>query len=700
MKTSLALVLAVMLPLSAAADTGVDAAKIASGGVGEWPSNGRTYAEDHFSPLDSITPQNVAQLGVAWYQDLDTDRGQAATPVVSNGVLYTSTAWSKVVAFDAKTGKLLWSYDPQVPKSTLPKACCDAVNRGVALWGDKVFVGALDGRLIALNAKTGKEVWSTVTVDQSKPYTITVAPRVVKGKVIIGNSGAEYVTRGYVSAYDADTGKLAWRFYTVPHPEFKPDNAASDKILAKLANKTWFGDGWKLGGGGTVWDGMAYDPEADLLYIGTGNGGPQNHELRSQGKGDNLFLASILALKPETGEYVWHYQATPGDTWDYTSTAGLMLTDLMVNGKTRKVIMQAPKNGFFYVLDRVTGELLSADKYTDVTWATGVDLKTGRPIEVPEARYKDKPFTGLPGPLGAHGPQPWAFNPKIGLVYIPVQHAGSIFKKDRDAEFHPGRMYQGIDYEAVVAPDDETTEMIRTYAWGELVAWDPVAKKTRWTARNRFFHNGGVLATAGGLVFQGTNEGHFNAYDGVTGTKLWTYSTGNGIISGPISYSIDGVQYVALLAGYGGGASDAWPVTVDQGRLPGRLLVFKTGAKTDVPAYVKNTPPPIEVGNATSAGDPKKGLRDYTHFCMVCHAASAAGNFNADIRRSSALGSPDLWRSIVHDGMLSENGMVGFSDTLTPARIEDIRAYVLTEARLAEEAAKKKAAASAKKVTQ
>jgi PQQ-dependent dehydrogenase (methanol/ethanol family) len=401
----------------------VDGARIAGAdsNPGEWVTHGRTYSEQRFSPLEKINAGNVGELGLAWSFDLPENRGIEATPLVADGVMYTTSAWSVVRAFDAKTGKLLWTHDPEVPKSTGVKACCDSVNRGVALWGGKVFYGTLDGRLEALDAKTGKVVWSKVTVDQSKPYTITGAPRVVKGKVLIGNGGAELGVRGYLSAYDAETGDMAWRFYTVPG-EKETDGAASDKAMKDVARKTWNGEFWKIGGGGTVWDSMAYDPELDLLYIGVGNGSPWNRDIRSPGGGDNLFLSSIVALKPETGEYVWHYQTTPGETWDYTATQHIVLADLTIEGKPRKVLMQAPKNGFFYVLDRTNGKFISAEKYVSaVNWATGIDKTTGRPIEAPGARYEKTLHLSNPGPLGAHNWHPMAFSPATGLVYIPAQ---------------------------------------------------------------------------------------------------------------------------------------------------------------------------------------------------------------------------------------------------------------------------------------
>ncbi len=393
----------------------VNAARILKADTSEWLSYGRTYDEQRFVPLDAINQENVAQLGLDWFADLDTARGQEATPIVIDGVLYITTAWSKVKAYDGLTGKLLWEYDPKVPGETAVKGCCDVVNRGLAAWGGNLFLGTLDGRLVALDRKTGKEVWSKVTVNQDEPYTITGAPRVIDGKVIIGNAGAEMGVRGYISAYDAADGEELWKFYTVPD---KP-GSNEEKYLSD-AEKTWKGEYWKQGGGGTVWDAMAFDPELDLLYIGVGNGSPWNQAYRSPGGGDNLYLSSIVAIRPKTGEYVWHFQTTPGETWDFTATQHIMLADMDIGGKTRKVLMQAPKNGFFYVLDRETGEYISGKNYVDVTWATGLDAK-GRPIDNPDSRYDKtgKPWIGLPGAGGGHNWHPMAFSPKENLVYIP-----------------------------------------------------------------------------------------------------------------------------------------------------------------------------------------------------------------------------------------------------------------------------------------
>jgi alcohol dehydrogenase (cytochrome c)/quinohemoprotein ethanol dehydrogenase len=531
----------------------VDGAAIAAADShpGDWLSTGRTYSEQRYSPLAAINADNVARLGLAWSFDLDSNRGQEATPIVVDGVMYVSTAWSMVKALDAATGKLLWSYDPEVPRAKVIDACCDAVNRGVAIWQGKVFVGSLDGRLIALDATNGTLLWQVQTTDPAKRYTITGAPRVVKGKVIIGNGGAEFSVRGYVTAYDAGSGSQLWRFYTVPGDPSQPQ----DNPIHEMTAKTWNGEWWKYGGGGTAWDSFAFDPELDLLYVGTGNGSPWNQAIRSPGGGDNLFLSSIVALRPDTGEYVWHYQTTPGDTWDYTATQHMILADLPIDGATRKVIMQAPKNGFFYVLDRATGALISAEPFIQVNWAERVDPTSGRPVEHPEARYYQtgKTWTSVPGPAGAHSWQPMAFHPGTGLVYLPVQETGFPYAAEASLTLSTRRFDTGVDFvQASLPTDPKVVAQILEGVNGHLAAWDPVAQKEVWRAKHLGPSNGGVLATAGNLVFQGTAAGNFEAYRADTGAPLWSAPTRTGVLAAPITYTVDGEQYVAVAAGGGG----------------------------------------------------------------------------------------------------------------------------------------------------
>ena len=678
----------------------VDAARLIAADTDKdnWMSYGRTYSEQRYSPLTQVNTETVGKLGVAWHYEFDTDRGQEATPLMVDGTVYTTTSWSKVFAFDAKTGALKWSYDPKVDGKRGFSACCDVVNRGVAVWNGMVFVGALDGRLIALDAATGKVKWSTVTLDQSKPYTITGAPRVIKGKVLIGNGGAEYGVRGYISAYDAASGKLAWRFYTTPNPEGKPDGAASDKVLAEKASKTWFGEGWKkTGGGGTVWDAMAYDPDLDILYIGTGNGSPWNHLKRSDGKGDNLFLSSIVALKPDTGDYVWHYQTTPGDSWDYTATQHIMLAELNIAGKSRKVVMQAPKNGFFYVLDRASGELLSGDKYIPITWASGVDMKTGRPIETPGARYETNPALAVPAPYGGHNWQPMAYSPKEGLVYIPAMSVPFGYVNDTKYIHKQGAWNLGIDTIATALPDGKAAKAaIKAMMKGHLIAWDPVAKKARWTVEHPYFWNAGILATAGDLVFQGSAGGEFAAYNAKTGAKVWSYQAGNGIIAAPSTYSIDGEQYVAIMVGYGGAAPLAANFALpDRPRLPGRLLVFKIGGTDKVAAFETPEKMTIDLAGVSSKGSVKEGMALYHQNCSVCHGANATGTYLPSLKTSQMLLTEDNWKSVVIDGARQSMGMISFKEYLTPAQSESIRAYVLSEA--VKDKAENAAAMAAKK---
>lgn len=664
----------------------------ADGDTANWISHGRTYSEQRFSPLDGINRDNVGNLGLAWAADINGSRGQEATPLVIDGKLYLTTEWSIVKAFDAVTGKELWTHDPKVPKETGVKACCDVVNRGLAAWGDRLFFGTLDGRLVALDRETGRVEWETVTVDQTKSYTITGAPRVIDGKVIIGNGGAEFGVRGFVAAYDADSGKQLWKFYTVPGG----DDVGAQPEYLQAAAKTWSGDALygedSIGGGGTVWDSMAYDPDLDLLYIGVGNGSPWNRAYRSPGKdgtgeGDNLYLSSIVAIRPKTGEYVWHYQTTPGETWDYTATQHIILADMEIDGKPRKVLMQAPKNGFFYVIDRETGKFISAKPYVTVNWASGIDPDTGRPIENPAMRIDKtgKPAMVTPGALGGHNWHPMAYHPGENLVYIPAFEAGMLYapqanwKPDRARGFNVG-----FDFAGELPSDGGFRQQAAGALRGMLVAWDPVAQKPRWTVEHPGPWNGGVLATGGGLVFQGTVGSEFNAYDAATGKKLWGFDAQTGIVAPPVTYTVDGEQYVAVLAGWGG----AYALSVDGDlikrkapvRSIPRLLVFKLGGTAKLGPRPDFADEPLDPPPSTAT--PQQialGQAKYGRYCAVCHGPGAVGStVLPDLRRRASLASADAWRSIVSEG--TGNGMAGFATSLSKDEIEAIRAYVIDRA--------------------
>jgi PQQ-dependent dehydrogenase (methanol/ethanol family) len=531
--------------LAAQQSEGVSEVALRASAPAEWLTTGRDYAETHFSPLDQIDVDNVEQLGLAWSWIIPKSGARLeATPVVSDGGMYATGPKSFVFALDARTGEKKWQWDPGIPdeREGGPSICCGDVNRGVALYGDKVFVGLLDGRVVALARETGLVVWTVQTTPRGADYSVTGAPRIVKGNVIIGNGGAEYGVRGYVTAYDAETGDQVWRSYTVPG---NPADGFENEAM-RAAAETWTGEWWIVGGGGTVWDGMAYDPEADLLYVGTGNGSPWNRDTRSPGGGDNLYLSSILALNPDTGEPVWHYQTTPGDDWDYTATQPLMLLDLTIAGRERKVIVQAPKNGFFYVVDRLTGELISASAFADdLTWAVGVDVDTGRPIETPEARY-GRTGQGVylsPGPGGAHNWPPMSWNPGTGLVYLPAQNSSSYYAKADEFEYRQGVWNTGT---ARGSRESRPERPALTGPRTVLLALDPATNTEAWRVVSDGAH-GGTMSTGGNLVFRGSGD-RLIAHDAGTGAELWSATVGQGTGT-PMTYELDGVQYVSIAAG-------------------------------------------------------------------------------------------------------------------------------------------------------
>ena len=665
---------------------------------GEWLTTGRGYDEQRFSPLDRITDANVKELGLAWFADMDTERGQESTPIVVDGVMYLTTAWSMVKALDIRTGAKLWEFDPGVAKSKAADACCDVVNRGVAAWNGKIFVGALDGRLIALDSKTGKELWSVQTTDTSLPYTITGVPRIVKGKVIIGNGGAEYRVRGYVSAYDADTGKQLWRWWSVPGD---PSQPYEQPELAEAA-KTWNGDAyWKIGGGGTIWDGMAYDPQLDTLYVGTGNGNPWNQAIRSPGGGDNLYLSSIVALDPNTGGYKWHYQTTPGETWDYTATQPIMIADLNYPEGKRRVVMQAPKNGFFYVLDAKTGKLLSAEKFAPLTWATHVDMATGRPVEVPEARYDKtgKPVIVSPGALGMHNWHPMAHHPKTGFVYIPVQVSTAAYAGPKEFKLNLQGTNTGTDFFGGAALFNKPGAPPRGNVESYLLAWDPVKAKEVWRIKNKVYGSSGILATAGNLIFSGNHDGEFNAYNAGTGEKLWSAPTQARVVAAASTYLVEGEQHVAILVGARGlpdGQKRTNPLSANNSR----LLVFKRGGTASLPAEmpavaagaarIKIDPPLLTASNETVFA----GEQAYAANCAACHgpfAVPGAGSIGPDLRYSGLLPIRNAWNPVVRSGERATRGMPGFGETLSDETTDSILAYVIKRAndeKAAQEAAR------------
>jgi quinohemoprotein ethanol dehydrogenase len=571
------LAVAGFLMLSACDDKPV--APLAPGTVGaaeNWISHNAAADESAYSRLAAINTRNVGQLGLTWWHDLPGEASLEATPIAVDGTLYFTGAYGAVYAIDGATGRLLWTYDPKSWKHNPAKLHYGfAANRGVAYADGRVFSAAFDGRLFALDAKTGKPLWSVETTPRQGVQTITGAPRVFKGKVIIGHGGADFGARGYVTAYDQATGKQAWRFYTAPG---SPEENKGDPAM-EAAAATWSGEYWRTGTGGAAWDSFTFDAELNRVYVGTANAAPYDAEARSPGGGDNLYTASIVALDADTGKYVWHYQVNPRDSWDFDSTQQMTLADLTIGGRPRKVLMQAPKNGFFYVLDRHTGRLISAEKIGKATWAERIDLETGRPVEAPNIRYQSGDTVIWPNPTGAHSWQSMSFSPRTGLVYIPYMQNGVRFSKAAPREGDVS--VAGLSIGSVRSDPMDGK--------GALLAWDPIAQKARWKTPLDTLWNGGVLSTGGDLVFQGAADGWVSAYHAGTGQRLWRFDAGHGVIAAPMSYAVNGRQYVAVLVGYGGSAaigSDVMNVGWKWGA-PRRLLVFALGGRTKLPP----TPP-------------------------------------------------------------------------------------------------------------
>jgi quinohemoprotein ethanol dehydrogenase len=645
------------------------------GADADWVNHGGAHDGTHFSRLEEISADNVGSLGLAWYLDLDGEQMLEATPLAIAGVLYFTGSYSKVYAVDGKNGALLWQYDPEAWKTnqhklrfTLP------VNRGVAYADGRVFVGVLTGDLAALDAKTGKMLWRTPTVAAESPQAVTGAPLAFKNKVLIGNSGGDFGARGYVTAYDQATGKTAWRFYIVPG---SPTENEGDPAM-EAAAKTWDGEYWKTGTGGSAWHGLGFDPDFNLVYVGTGNSGPYDPAVRSPGNGDNLYLSSIVALDADSGKLKWHYQTNPREAWDYKATANMVLATVKIDGVDRKVLMQAPTNGYFYVLDRQTGKLISAEAFAKVTWAKGIDLKTGRPIENPNIRYENGPVDLYPSPVGAHNWQAMSYNPVTGLAYIPAMQLGMRYEKTSSRA-------GAVDFGGL------TMSMLDKGAGdgtGSLIAWDPRTQTKRWEVPHKHLWNGGTLATAGGLVFQGTADGKFAAYDATTGKTLWQFAAGLGIISDPVSYMVAGRQFVSVLVGYGNSnmlGGDVMNVGWKFGAQPRRLLTFALNGKAKLPrgepASFKIAPadnPAVTINDA----DVARGRILFTINCANCHGLDAvsAGAPAPDLRESFIATDPDALWKVAHDGALLAKGMPRF-DKLTRPEVNQINAYIISRAR-------------------
>ncbi len=661
-------------------------------GGANWAGYGGDENEQHYSRLSQIDDGNVSRLGLAWSYDIDVLPNAFSAPIVVDGVLYFAAGYGVVQALNAKTGALLWRYDPNpsAPSVAGEKLRSGWGIRGLTYGDGRVFVGTIDGRLLAIDAKSGKLAWSAMTTEKDDARYVTGAPTFFNGKVIIGHGGADFAAvRGYVTTYDAATGRQLWRFYTVPG---NPADGFEDKAMA-MAARTWKGEWWKYGGGGTAWNAMTYDRKYNRIYIGTGNGAPWNQKIRSPGGGDNLFLCSIIALDADTGEYVWHYQTNPGETWDYNAAMDIEIGKIMIDGAPREVIMTAPKNGFFYVLDRASGKLISAGKFVDkVNWASHIDIKTGRPVENPAARFPDgKEFVVYPSPVGAHSVEAMAFNPKSGLVYINAIEQGRAFVDPpgdlSQWKFSGGQFLDtGIGKAKSVVPTGTNS----------LIAYDPAKQKVVWRVPLKGTKNGATMTTAGNLVFQGTVTGQLVAYAANSGRQLWSFDAQTGVQAQPISYEVDGRQYVTVLSGWRYGTAGGPGLGWDYALQKRRVLTFALDGTARLPAK-DDTPLPFQDDPAfvVDEGAAGRGADQFAKRCAICHGAGLnAGGTAPDLRKAAAPMSAEGFSAVLHDGALVENGMPRFQE-LTPAEIAELRAYIRREARAALKGEQKHVADSA-----
>lgn len=651
----------------------------------DWPAYGRTYDEDHFSPLREINTKNADRLGLAWHLDLPPMISSFGAPLAVDGILYFAVGYSVVHAVDAATGRLLWKFDPKVPEVIGEKARAAHGIRGIAYWQGKLFTGTQDGRLIAVDAATGKLLWSVQTTEgPDDGRYITGAPRVFNGKVIIGHGGGDTSpVRGYVTAYDAATGKQLWRFYTVPGDPSKGfENAAME-----AAAKTWTGEWWTYGGGGTVWNAITYDAHFNRIYIGTGNGNPWNQKIRSPGGGDNLYVCSIVALDADTGQYVWHYQTTPGDDWDFDAATDMQLATLNIKGRQRRVLMQASKNGFFYVIDRQDGKLISGEPFTKVTWAKRIDGITGRPMESSEARLPSGQGVLQPGGTGAHNWQPMAYSPETHLVYIPTTILPFQYDStgiDTKTWRAPPHLQTSTGYNTLRVKD---APPVAALMLGSLQAWNPLTGKSVWTVPMPAPYNGGVAVTGGGLVFQGNAQGQFVAYAADTGKVLWSFDAQDGIIGQPITYSVHGHQYVTVITGFSGipavlgpqVAQFGWDYRIQQRR----VLTFTLDGKAALPS-ADRLPPAKNVDIASfviDAGLVDKGNTLYAAHCFMCHGVAAiAGGAAPDLRKSAIPLDAAAFEHVVRGGALESHGMPKFQELLDD-ELAALRNFIRYEAR-------------------